>query len=58
MPTHKDDLIELARICLSHARTAHDFEASTALFRLALDYSRRVTELDSTKNHEDGAIAR
>jgi hypothetical protein len=48
MPTYKD-LVELARICLSQARTAHNSEASAALLRLAREYSSRAAELDSTK---------
>ena len=48
MPTYKD-LVELARICLSQARMAHNTEASAALFRLSQEYGRRATELDSAK---------
>jgi hypothetical protein len=44
MRTHKDELTELARICLSHTRTAGDLETSTSLFRLALEYSRLANE--------------
>jgi hypothetical protein len=44
MRTHKDELVELARICLSHTRTAGDLETSASLFRLALEYSRRANE--------------
>ena len=48
MPTYKA-LVELARICLSRARMAHNTEASAALFRLSQEYGRPATELDSAK---------
>jgi hypothetical protein len=57
MPTHKD-LVDLARVCLRQAGVSEDSDAAATLFRLALDYSRRATELDSTKNQEHRAIAR
>jgi hypothetical protein len=56
MPTH-EDLVELARVCLRQAGASQDSDASATLFRLALDYSRRATELDSTKNNEQRVIA-
>jgi hypothetical protein len=51
MPT-SNDLVELARICLSQARTAHNSEASAALFQLAHEYSHRAIELDSANIHD------
>jgi hypothetical protein len=49
MPTY-NDLVEQARICLRQAGASQDPDASATLFQLALNYSRRATELDSTKN--------
>ena len=49
MRTHKDELIEFARISLSHTRTAGDLETSASLFRLALEYSRRANESAAAK---------
>jgi hypothetical protein len=51
------DLVELARICLRQAGASQDPDASATLFRLALDYSRRATEVGSTKNQEQRAVA-
>jgi hypothetical protein len=48
MPTHKD-LVELARICLNHARAAHNSEASAVLLHLAHEYKSRAAELEHSK---------
>jgi hypothetical protein len=56
MPTYKD-LVELARICLRRASAARDPGESATLFQLALDYSRRATQLDGTKNRDHSAVA-
>jgi hypothetical protein len=38
----KDDLTELARICLEHAKAAQTPKAAAALRRMAKDYERRA----------------
>jgi len=39
------DLIELARICIDHARTARAPKVAAALLRMAKDYERRAAQL-------------
>jgi hypothetical protein len=45
MQTYKD-LVELARICVEHARAAKNFEAAAALKRIAKEYQQRAAELN------------
>src|SRR5437763_9920491 len=41
----EDDLIELARICLEHARASQAPKVAAALLRMAKDYERRAAQL-------------
>ena len=43
----EDDLVELARICLAHARIAQAPRAAAALRRMAKEYQRRAALLRS-----------
>ena len=51
----KNDLIELARICLKHARATSVRRAAAALKRMARDYQRRAGLLGrDTSPHRTG----
>ena len=41
----EDDLIELARICVEHARASQTPKVAAALLRMAKDYERRAARL-------------
>ena len=41
----EDDLTELARICLKHAKVARTRKTAAALMRMAKDYQRRAALL-------------
>jgi hypothetical protein len=48
----EDDLTELARICLEHARTSQVPKLSAQLLRMAKDYQRRAALLhDDIRPH-------
>jgi hypothetical protein len=44
---NEDDLTELARICLKHAKMANTPKLATALQRMAKEYQRRAAQLRS-----------
>jgi len=49
------DLIELARICVEHAKAAKAPKVAAALLRLAKDYQRRVARLRGEKERRRSA---
>ena len=49
----EDDLTELARICLEHARTSQAPKVTVQLLRMAKDYQRRAARLRGDKEQAE-----
>ena len=55
MPTY-EDLVELAKICASHARDATNKDVATVLWKMAEDYQSEAVKLDSGKSPDIGEL--
>jgi hypothetical protein len=53
----EDDLTELARICLEHAKAAQTPKAAAALRRMAKDYKRRAAPSGNGEALKRGRLA-